>query len=94
MKEFLFFRNMLTPKFIIVLYWLALVTLIISGLAGIFSNFSLGSIGKAVLVVLIGALMTRVYCELMIVLFKIHENLSTLVEMKKSGDNRNDVSGL
>jgi len=58
--------------------WLFYISLVVVILAGIVTmareSFIIG-----LLVILLGVLLVRVYCEAMIVLFKIHESL---VELK------------
>jgi hypothetical protein len=65
---------MLTPKIITLLYWLGLIVTTLSSLAYMFAqSFFLG------LFMLVGGLIgTRIWCELLIVIFKINQNLQTL----------------
>lgn len=76
MREVIFFDSMLTPKIITVVYWLALVGVALSGLGAIFSGNILVGIG----VIIGGAVATRIWCELLIVLFKIHENIKRMAD--------------
>lgn len=78
MKEVLFFDSMLTPKIITVVYWL-LLGILLSGLGTMFSGQGGGFlIGLGVIVG--GAIGARIWCELLIVLFKIHENIKRLAQ--------------
>jgi len=87
MKDLLYFESMITPKIITFLYWLMLVGALLFGLFTIFSGFSmmrfsffggLGTVFGGLLSIALGALLARVYCELMIVLFKMNEALQEL----------------
>ena len=74
MKDLFFFDTMLTPKIITFVYWLLLLGVLIAGLGTIYSGSFLA--GLAALIG--GAIGTRMLCEMMIVLFKIHENLQKI----------------
>jgi len=77
MKSVFFFDAMLTPKIITFVYWLMLLGCVISGLGAMFSSYGGGFFtGLGILVG--GAIASRIWCELLIVLFKIHENLQKL----------------
>lgn len=81
MKEFFSFDTMITPKIIKVLFWIGLVVSGIYGLILIFAGLGEGEgilsiLGLVVFVV--GALITRVYSELLIIMFKIHETLNDI----------------
>lgn len=82
MKDLLFFDSMLTPKIITLIYWLLLVVAVISGVAEIFSGygFSFGRLLWGLAIIAGGALAARIWCELLIVLFKIHENIRKIAE--------------
>ena len=74
MKEYLFFDTMITPKIITFIYWLLLLLAVLGGLGTMFSgNFFLG------LVTIVGGIIgARIWCELLIVLFKMNEALQEL----------------
>ncbi|MCP5163269.1 MAG: DUF4282 domain-containing protein [Hahellaceae bacterium] len=83
MKDIFLFESMLTPKIITFVYWLMLLGALFSGLATMFggyqSNF-FGGLG----IIIGGGIGARIWCELMIVLFKIHENLQKMVQKSSS----------
>lgn len=81
MNELLNFDSMVTPKFISVFYWLLLVFVLLSGLGVMFT----GSVLAGLLGIVIGAIGVRVWCELLIVMFKIHENIKKIAERTDSG---------
>lgn len=80
LKDFANFDNMLTPAIIKILFWLGVALSIVIGLGmivqGITSNFGGGfTVFVGLLWLVLGPVATRIYCELLIVVFKIHENL-------------------
>jgi len=77
MKDILFFDSMLTPKIITFVYWLMLLGVLISGLGAMFSDFG-GGFWQGIMILVGGAIGTRIWCELLMVLFKIHENLQKI----------------
>ena len=80
-REVLHFDAMLTPKIITFVYWLMLVMVALSGLGTMyvggltFVKFMMGLVTIAA-----GAVGARISCELLIVIFKIHENIRKLAE--------------
>jgi hypothetical protein len=90
MNDFLTFRKMITPIIIQVLFWIGLAVCAISGIIIIVSGTtSYSGGGVAVLIglvlLLVGPLVVRIYCELLILLFRMNE---TLNEIKSSLQNR------
>lgn len=75
-KDLLFFDRMLTPNIITAVYWLLLVAVLLSGLGVMFGQSFFGGLG----LIVFGIIGVRIWCELLIVLFKIHQNLKTLAE--------------
>lgn len=74
MKSALFFDEMLTPKVITIVYWLLLASTLIGGLLTMFS----GSFLTGLLTIVFGAIAVRIWCELLIVLFKMNEALQEI----------------
>lgn len=70
MKEIFFFDSMITPKIITSVYWLSLLCVVIVG----FNKPSLLALGAVVAV----AVVARILCELMIVLFNINKNIEKI----------------
>lgn len=73
-RDFLFFDTMLTPKIITLVYWLLIIGCIVSGLGSILT----GSVITGAAVIVFGIVFSRIYCELMIVLFKMNEALQDI----------------
>lgn len=77
MKDVFFFDAMLTPKIITFVYWLLLLGSLISGLGSMFTEYG-GGFFAGLAIIVGGAVGARIWCELLIVLFKIHENLQKI----------------
>lgn len=80
MKSLLYFDQMITPRIITLIYWLLLVAAVFAGIGAMFSTgrFSFGGFLGCLVVMAAGALGARVWCELLIVLFKINENIQRI----------------
>ena len=80
MKDILFFDNMLTPKIITFVYWLLLLAAVVGGFSSMFGfgGFSAGKFFMGLLYMAGGAIAARIWCELLIVLFKMNEALQEL----------------
>ena len=104
LKSFLSFERMITPIIIKILFYLGLISSLVGGVVFFFTTafvglgwknfgqilwgFVLGILG-GLLIVLLGALATRIYCELMILIFRINETLTdikTLLQEKSTSD--------
>jgi hypothetical protein len=82
LKEFLQFDRMITGSIIKYVYWVLAGLTVISGLiAMLVALFSVDVLGlfSGLLVAVLGPFLIRIYCELLIVMFKIYE---TLVEIR------------
>jgi hypothetical protein len=74
MKSLFFFDKMITPKIITFIYWILLVAVVIGGIVNMFSGrFFMGLLG-----IPLGALFARIWCELLIVMFKMNEALQAM----------------
>lgn len=78
MKDLLFFDSMVTPKIITVIYWLLLVSILLSGLGAMFMNQ--GGLFAGLGILIGGAIGVRIWCEMLIVLFKINANLQKIAD--------------
>jgi hypothetical protein len=77
MQRYLNFDELITPRIITVIYWIGIVLLVIGGLSSImggFLSFIFGIISAA-----IGLVLWRVWCEVMLILFRIHADLGQIV---------------
>jgi hypothetical protein len=81
MKDVLFFDNMLTPKIITAVYWLLLAACVIGGIGSMFAGYEGFTFGKFIMGLVYavgGAVAARIWCELLIVLFKMNEALQEI----------------
>ena len=81
MRDLLAFRTMVTPIIIQVIFWVGVAGCIIVGLVGIFSASGPTpgkDIGTGLLVLFLGPLVVRVYCEILIIFFRINETLTEI----------------
>lgn len=86
MKNFLQFDRMITGDIIKYVFWaLSGLTVLIFGFSALAALFrgEFGTFLLALIATLLGPILIRIYCELMIILFKIHE---TLVIIRDKGD--------
>jgi len=83
MKDFLAFRTMLTPIIIQILFWIGTVICVIVGATMvIYGARYFGGENhlelKGVLLIVLGPLGVRIYCEILIVFFRINETLTEI----------------
>lgn len=74
MEDLLFLNKMITPKVMTFIYWILLVACVIGGLVSMFTVNFFGGL----FAILFGAVMIRVWCELVIVFFRINEALQDI----------------
>jgi hypothetical protein len=73
MNEYLTFRRMITPVFIQVIFWIAVAAIVIAGIVQLSEGATEG-----ILVILLGPLVARIYAELLIVIFRINEDVAAI----------------
>lgn len=84
MGDFLAFRKMITPAVIQLFFWLGVIVCVVAGLGILASGETLAAASPvpptltAVLVLVVGPLIVRIYCELLMVLFRIYESLRAI----------------
>ncbi len=86
MEDFLNFKKMLTPMFIKILFWIGLVITVLAGLGMIISGANQnygggGTVLIGLITLVVGPVLVRVYCEILIVVFSIND---TLTEIKNA----------
>lgn len=79
----LFFDEMLTPQLIQAAYWLCLLAVVWSGLGHMFSN-SLTGFFEGIVRIIVGGILARVGAEVVMLFFKMHDNLETLANAAKA----------
>ncbi len=90
MKEFITFKRMLTPILIQIVFWLAVIVLVIGGLVTAVIGLTqmggrnmagaLGTVVGGIAMMVFGPLVARIYAEILIVIFRINETLTDLTE--------------
>jgi|WetSurMetagenome_2_1015567.scaffolds.fasta_scaffold85840_3 hypothetical protein len=88
MNDFFSFRTMITPIIIQILFWIGVATSIIIGIGYIVvgSRYYGGPAPLyGVMILIFGPLAVRIYCEILIIFFRINE---TLTEIKHDLDGR------
>ncbi len=91
MRDFWAFRSMVTPIIIQVIFWIGAVVTVVAGAVMIIygaTNYEMGMgryIWQGGLLLFLGPLAVRVYCEILIVFFRINE---TLTEIKHAVEER------
>jgi hypothetical protein len=79
------FKKMITPLIIQVLYWIGIAGVVIAAFSFMFRR---GGFWIGLVYLVLGPIMVRVYAELLIVLFRMHDALyeisDTLKEIKAS----------
>lgn len=77
MDDFLSFRRMITPVLIQIVFWIGSAASLLFGLAALSRN----EFAIALLFIFVGPLMIRIYCELLILFFRMN---ATLTEISSS----------
>ena len=82
MEDYLTFRKMITPIIIQILFWIGAVGSVLWALFLIFSGATTSRGGGLVLTGLVmlflGPIIVRIYCELLILLFRINDTLNEI----------------
>lgn len=81
-KDLFFFDKFVVPSVLTLVYWVALVLVVLSGLVMMFASFFGGLI-----TILVGFVSTRITFELICVIFSINRNLQKLVELQSGSAN-------
>ena len=79
-RDFWTFRKMITPVFIQVLFILGLIGVLIGALTTMFSGAGFTGFMFGLIWLVIGPVLVRIYCELLILLFRIYDELKAIRE--------------
>ncbi|NLI91088.1 MAG: DUF4282 domain-containing protein [Peptococcaceae bacterium] len=83
MSDFTSFEKMFTPTIIKILLYIGFIFSVILGIVEIAAGAASGEgslIFLGLITMILGPILTRIYCELIIVIFKIHETLKEISE--------------
>lgn len=83
MSAFLDFRLMITPIIIKVLFWVGVVIVVIAGIVEVIAGIAAPAGGGAIVfsglvTIILGPVVVRIYCELLIVIFRILDELTMI----------------
>ena len=82
MEDFLKFRKMITPVIIQVLFWVGVAIAVIGALGmmvvGVTSNGQGIMVLVGLVMLVIGPVVVRIYCELLILFFRMNETLTEI----------------
>jgi len=74
MGDYLSFRKMITPVFIQVIFWIVIAVIVIAGIAQMAND----AVGAGLLTLIIGPLIARIYAEILLVIFRINDNVAAI----------------
>jgi hypothetical protein len=83
MDDFLKFRKMITPLIIQVLFWVGVAASVIGALVTMAMSFGrygggAGTFLGGLLMLVLGPIVVRIYCELLILFFQMNETLNEI----------------
>lgn len=102
MQKYINFDSMITPTIIKILFWIGVglsalfgIITFFSGIGQMFSYYGSGFLGfvtmiMGLVIIVVGSIVTRIYCELLIVVFKMHESLTSINEKLDKQTNQNE----
>lgn len=82
-KDFLAFRRMITPLIIQIIFWIGIGICEIAGIAGIINGVLKRYGGGrlvlySILLLVLGPIVVRIYCEMLIIFFRMNETLTDI----------------
>ncbi len=83
MRKLLLLETLVTPQIITVVYWIALVMIVVGGISVMFSGGAGGTVTASSFMqgaggIVFGVIAARVYCELTVIFFRINEGIQHL----------------
>lgn len=89
MEEFFSFRRFITPSVITIIFWVGVALSVIAGLVmivtAITGNAPAVTVLLGLLYIVIGPLVVRIYCELIILGFKIFDTINEIRDLQAGG---------
>ena len=86
MDKFFNFDSMITPIIIKIVFWIGLGASVLTGLGIIITGLEWGGgiqVIGGLLIIVVGPIIVRIYCELLIIMFKMHEALQDIRQTLK-----------
>jgi hypothetical protein len=80
MGDFLAFKKFITPLVIQIIFWIGVIVCLIYGIIMIVSA---GQIIGGILVFILGPIFVRIYCEVLMIFFRIHDRLASIDDKTK-----------
>jgi hypothetical protein len=83
--DYLKFNKMVTPVIIQVLFWLFAALCVVVGLVTFLASAvgnNLGGAVRGILVIIFGPILVRIYAELLLVIFKIHDAVQLIAQKR------------
>jgi hypothetical protein len=80
MRDYLSFRRMVTPVFIQIIFWISVAVIVILALVQIGRHHA----ASGILILIFGPLGARIYAEILIVIFRIQDDVAS-IRAGKSG---------
>ncbi len=84
MESFTQWDRFITPTVVKILYWIAMVVVVIAGIVTFFTGFSKGFVFviQGLAMIVLGPIVVRIYAELILLGFRIYE---TMLEIRDKG---------
>ncbi len=79
--EYLTFRRMITPIIIQIIFWIGAALASLSGIGLIIASFKMKEVGGMFVgffAMILGPVVVRIYCELLIIFFRMNETLTEI----------------
>jgi uncharacterized protein DUF4282 len=77
--DFISFRKMVTPVIIQVIFWVGVVVCVLGGLGSVIGGRAL----YGLFLIVLGPIIVRIECELLILLFRIHDAVQEIRASKR-----------
>ncbi|HEV2548522.1 MAG TPA: DUF4282 domain-containing protein [Stellaceae bacterium] len=75
MGDWLTFEKMITPVIIRVIFWVVSAIIVLAGIFSLFAGGGFWGFVRSVLIIVLGPLAVRIYCEIIMVFFSINDHL-------------------
>ena len=77
--DFISFRTMIAVPTIMILFWIGVVWAIVAGIVMMFAGRGAAGVCAGLAMIFIGPFVVRLYCEFLIVIFRINETLTEIL---------------